>query len=47
MKEKRKINIMSRMFAVVLAVMMVCSNISLPSKAAETLRQIDNSGIQR
>ena len=40
MKEKRKINIMSRMFAVVLAVMMVCSNISLPSKAAETLQTI-------
>ena len=40
MRQKRKINIMSRMFAVVLAVMMVCSNISLPSKAAETIQTI-------
>lgn len=40
MKRRKKINIMSRMFAVVLAVMMVCSNISLPSKAAETIQTI-------
>ena len=40
MKQGRKISIVSRMFAVLLAVMMVCSNISLPSKAAETVQTI-------
>lgn len=40
MKQERKINIRSRMFAVLLAVMMVCSNISIPSKAAETVQTI-------
>ena len=40
MKQGRKISIVSRMFAVLLAVMMVCSNISIPSKAAETVQTI-------